>query len=499
MKSLITSLVLVWSAHVLCQVRDSFDITEFLVNIKSSPSLSNAFSKLNRIQTSETKEKFNIVHFGDSHIQGDFFSGEIRRLLQAEFGFAGQGILFPYSLCKSYGPKGIKASTSGLWTGTNILKNTEKKNTGVTGYTLYTTNSNAAIKFEVTDKFNGKSSNRIAIWSSSDSSSYDYKMNDEFKLIEEKEIGNNIKYKIYESNYIISSFDINILKVKESNNKFYFHGFEFLNNDFGINYHHLGVVGAQFTHLINNAELAESQINQMKPDLIIFSFGTNEAYDQNVDTNYYYRSITNFIQKIQKSNPEIAFLLTTAPDTRSQGRTPPNQRTVNRQLERLAKELDLSLFDLNKAMGGWGSLYRWYEQKLTLDDKLHFNSNGYSLQGKMFTHSIFKEYNHVIQNQSIDLIKLENQLHDLLKPIFYEPLKKEVIDTNVTIKKTENVEIENKPKQKAKNQTYVVKSGDTISEISRKYRTTTKAILKANNLKENSIIRPGQKLLIPRN
>jgi LysM repeat protein len=117
----------------------------------------------------------------------------------------------------------------------------------------------------------------------------------------------------------------------------------------------------------------------------------------------------------------------------------------------------------------------------------------------MFTHSIFKEYNHVIQNQSIDLIKLENQLHDLLKPIFYEPLKKEVIDTNVTIKKTENVEIENKPKQKAKNQVYVVKSGDTISEISRKYRTTTKAILKANNLKENSIIRPGQKLLIPRN
>ena len=108
-------------------------------------------------------------------------------------------------------------------------------------------------------------------------------------------------------------------------------------------------------------------------------------------------------------------------------------------------------------------------------------------------------FSNIIQNQSIDLIKLENQLHDLLKPIFYEPLKKEVIDTNVTIKKTENVEIENKPKQKAKNQIYVVKSGDTISEISRKYRTTTKAILKANNLKENSIIRPGQKLLIPRN
>jgi LysM repeat protein len=48
---------------------------------------------------------------------------------------------------------------------------------------------------------------------------------------------------------------------------------------------------------------------------------------------------------------------------------------------------------------------------------------------------------------------------------------------------------------------YTVKEGDTVSAIAAKFRdkygTTTKAILEANNLSANSIIRPGDVLVIP--
>lgn len=45
--------------------------------------------------------------------------------------------------------------------------------------------------------------------------------------------------------------------------------------------------------------------------------------------------------------------------------------------------------------------------------------------------------------------------------------------------------------------TYVVKSGDTLLKIAAKYGTTVDAIVKANNLKNASLIRVGQTLIIP--
>ncbi|MBN1136250.1 MAG: LysM peptidoglycan-binding domain-containing protein [Anaerolineae bacterium] len=48
------------------------------------------------------------------------------------------------------------------------------------------------------------------------------------------------------------------------------------------------------------------------------------------------------------------------------------------------------------------------------------------------------------------------------------------------------------------NQTvHVVKSGEVITNIAKQYGTTAKAILTANSLKENTIIKPGQQLIIP--
>ncbi|MGQ9598965.1 MAG: LysM peptidoglycan-binding domain-containing protein [Anaerolineae bacterium] len=48
------------------------------------------------------------------------------------------------------------------------------------------------------------------------------------------------------------------------------------------------------------------------------------------------------------------------------------------------------------------------------------------------------------------------------------------------------------------NQTrHVVESGETVSTIAKRYSTTTRAILQANNLKENTILKVGQELIIP--
>jgi len=56
-----------------------------------------------------------------------------------------------------------------------------------------------------------------------------------------------------------------------------------------------------------------------------------------------------------------------------------------------------------------------------------------------------------------------------------------------------------KPKAKSSSSSYTVKSGDNLNSIAKRYGTTAGAVQKANGLKStNSIIRPGQKLTIPK-
>lgn len=56
-----------------------------------------------------------------------------------------------------------------------------------------------------------------------------------------------------------------------------------------------------------------------------------------------------------------------------------------------------------------------------------------------------------------------------------------------------------KTKPKAKSASYTVKAGDNLNSIAKRHGTTASAVQRANGLKSvNSIIRPGQKLTIPK-
>ena len=45
--------------------------------------------------------------------------------------------------------------------------------------------------------------------------------------------------------------------------------------------------------------------------------------------------------------------------------------------------------------------------------------------------------------------------------------------------------------------TYVVQNGDTLSRIAQRFKTTVDELVRLNGLRDASVIRPGQQLLIP--
>jgi len=452
-------------------------------------------------------ETFTILHIGDSHVQGDFFSGEIRKQLQSHFGFAGIGAIFPYSLAKSYGPKGSVSKTEGKWESYKILSPRDGLKLGILGYGLTTKNENSSIQFTIQDKFPIQNFNELKVWHTNDSSTFDIDINSEFEYINQQKSDSGWAVSKFNSKLPQTQFKLVTKQTKQNQIHVEILGFELNNSNLsGVNYHHLGVVGAQFTHFIKSANFNLQQIAYLKPDLIIFSFGTNEAYDNSFDSSNYFITVSAFINQIVEQLPETGIIFTTAPDTRSSGRTPKYQTAVNNQLKKIANELQLSVFDLNEEMGGWGSLYKWHKNELTLKDKLHFKQPGYTLQGRLFTYAFLETYNSVFHDNKLNLVELKDSISIYMKKI----LKNDVNDsTQIGYEKiTDSVKVANeiKPIESLKNNkdnvqtekeiTHIVKKGESIYIIGKKYKIKYKNILKLNNLTEKSLIRPGMKLII---
>ncbi len=452
--------------------------------------------KLNQLKNDklEKNKTFTILHIGDSHVQGDFFSGEIRRQLQSYFGFAGIGAIFPYSLAKSYGPRGLVSKSEGNWNSYKILSPRNDFKLGLLGYGLTTQNENASIHFEIKEKFPILNFTDLNIWHTYDSSTFNIEINNKFQSANQYKSKSGWAVSNFKSKMPQKEFNFVAKKNEQNQHHFEFLGFELLNeNTSGINYHHLGVVGAQFTHFIKYANFNLEQIVYLKPDLIIFSFGTNEAYDNSFDSVSYYNITSSFIKKLIEQLSETGIIFTTAPDTRSMGKTPPFQISVNNQLKKIANEYQLTIFDLNTEMGGWGSLYNWQKYNLTLKDKLHFTSSGYSLQGKLFSLSLLDAYNKVNFKDTINISLLQDTIIETLTKVLSN-------DTKNTIKNETKTEIQILPEKKfiSKNKIHVIKKGDTIGKLSNMYHISKNSIFKINHINQKTILNIGQKIIIPK-
>ena len=337
-------------------------------------------SSLALLATKWKSGELKVLHLGDSHVQIGHFSGEIKRLLHAK----NSGIHFPYPLAKSVDGRLFKTKAFGNWTGTSVLKPTSGVNVGLTGYAVSTRDTSAKIQWIAKDSL--LTFRRVRIWTESDSCAFQPNLDSGFLLVNHQQKG-RISYYDFESTSPVHQFLLSLRNVGVGD-QFILHGIELPVEDKGIDYIDLGVAGAQFTHLKSRANLVLDQIKILKPDLIICSFGTNEAYNANWESQSYKKAFQEFIQHIQSFSPKTVFLLTSPPDTRSQNRVPKYQQEVIRVLA----EMKVPFYDLNGAMGGFGSSLDWAKNGCFLKDQLHLTKEGYQLQAKLFVLALFKSW-----------------------------------------------------------------------------------------------------------
>lgn len=176
----------------------------------------------------------------------------------------------------------------------------------------------------------------------------------------------------------------------------------------GLVYHAYGINGATYGQFNNEQTL--SKFDELNPDLIILSFGTNEAHGRNYTEEWQIQEMDALLASLKERFPDADFLLTTPPGsywrkrvkkTLKNGRkTYVTRHILNEQVEQVANtqvaygvERQIPVWDLYHVVGGADYACRnWRNAGLQRSDYIHYTSEGYILQGKLLAEAILKAY-----------------------------------------------------------------------------------------------------------
>lgn len=114
-------------------------------NFTNQELMNDVFRKLSNLEKSK-KNKLNIVHIGDSHIQADIFTNTIREILQNQYGNGGLGFTFPYSLIGTNGSRYVKYISNAKWESLLNVYPVADLGVGLSGIALYTTSADFVVQ-----------------------------------------------------------------------------------------------------------------------------------------------------------------------------------------------------------------------------------------------------------------------------------------------------------------------------------------------------------------
>jgi len=355
----------------------------------------NLYSKFNKIINGQN-ENINIVHIGGSHIQADIFPNKVRSnlVLLSPNCTSGRGFIFPYSIANTNNPSNYTTSYQGIW---NYEKNTFSyisKNIGLSGYVVSTSDSNANLSIKINNydnilyEFNSlklivNQKNQIIPEITIQNKKFQPKyFDDEFSTY-------NFQFDDFYTNFSLnfSGFDSTCQDISIS-------GIILENSKQAINYHSLGVNGASVSSFLKCVNL-ENDILLIKPDLVIFSIGINDAYNNNFDTTIFINQYSELINRILKSSPNCAILFTTNNDSFKKNTEEfivNNNGIIAREaFFKLAKRFKGGVWDLFSIMGGIGSITEWEKAGLAKKDKIHFTNEGYNIIGNLLYNSLLND------------------------------------------------------------------------------------------------------------
>jgi lysophospholipase L1-like esterase len=345
------------------------------------------------IQTGQGK--LNFYHIGGSHLQADIYTHDFRTFLQSNWpGLSGErGLVFPYNLAHTNNPTNYDFSSPNTWKGyRSVTQRPEDFDYGLSGAAITCPDSLIVVNFKHLRTLVKPPFDCLRIYHNTGEFPYDLNFGDQELLVTDVAHYDALGYTEIRFSDHLDSLDLLFVKNCTTPFALELFGFEFLNDLPGITYTAIGINGASLpTYLANTNFSRDLQLR--KPDLFIFSVGTNDAhcsYDA-FDPLVYKRNLEKMIQQVLQSNPNCAILLTVPNDDYYMRKYP--NRNTERQREviyQLAAQYQMAVWDFYGIMGELGSSKTWKNEGLMQADYVHFTGTGYHLKGTLLIEAFQK-------------------------------------------------------------------------------------------------------------
>ncbi|AXB55298.1 GDSL-type esterase/lipase family protein [Flavobacterium fluviale] len=412
--------------------------------------LKDFFQKLEENEN-QKNQKINIVHIGDSHIQGDLMTNEIRKNLQQKFGNAGRGLVFPYQLAKTNGSYNERFKSNRVWESYRNIYPFKNNPVGLSGIGLWRDSGGFVMEMNIKDpayKFN-----TIKIITPKNQNMFDLAVSSKINSIqttERKVITHKIK-KGEVLGTIADKYNVSVTEIKrdnrlKSNNiragrtlkistnetraktismsefvplavesdsyTHYYNSDNALSRIFlipnkeasnyelnglvlekdapGIIYSGIGVNGAKFSDY-NKYPLFFEQLKALHPDLLVFSLGTNESYDH-LNSGSFIKELREFISNIKAQKIDAPIIIMTPPPSLLRRKPNTYIDDYTRQIIEIAQKDGFAVWDLYDEFGGMSGIKQLKVQGLIGPDWVHYSKKGYEKQGNLFTQAFLKTY-----------------------------------------------------------------------------------------------------------
>lgn len=321
-----------------------------------------------------------IAYFGDSFVEGDILTADLRSLFQKEFGGCGVGYVPVTSKFPGFRPT-VKHSFAG-WISHNV--------TDTIGFSRYkqdisnnyfTASEGAYVMLEGTSKY----TSNLDIC---DTSSLFFLTDDSLYVTAQINGRDERIFKIKgDSTLQCVKVGGNISKVRWNIHKFspdaLFYGVT-MDGDAGIVLDNFSTRGSSGQQLLGIPYSILKKYDKLrKYDLIILHYGLNVAFEGGTDYTYYKEGMKSVISHLKRAFPETSILIIGIGDRETKDeygnlRTMPGVKRLIISQQELAAESNVAFWNLYNAMGGEGSIVEMVNSKPPMAnyDYTHINFRG---------------------------------------------------------------------------------------------------------------------------
>jgi lysophospholipase L1-like esterase len=329
-------------------------------------------------QTGSTKVR--IAHFGDSGIEGDLITAQLREKLQNSFGGKGVGFLSITSQDVKFRTTTQMDFSSNWETASIFTSNPKKYPLGVNGE-VFIAKPNSYVEYTATPrKFkNIKTFSTVRLfYSDADNSPVNYSFDDGTKETANLSPSSSVKELVLDAKKSVKKVRLEFPNTKKG----YFYGVS-LEEGNGIYVDNFPLRGN------SGASIKDIPIEKLKDfnkllnyKLIILQFGLNVANQRQRDFVWYEKEMASVISHLKSAFPNTSILLVSVSDKSvkkgSNFVTDPGVISLLEAQRRIAETNGVAFWNLFEAMGGPNSMPKWVDSNppKAFKDYTHFNLDG---------------------------------------------------------------------------------------------------------------------------